>query len=63
MEFSKDQSVTDNFLHAGAKGEPGQGTGLPGPQGVPGIKGESGIPGPQGRQQQGFIYTLHNVHQ
>lgn len=38
------------MLPKGAKGEPGQGMGSPGPQGVPGIQGERGIPGLQGKQ-------------
>lgn len=54
--------VTDNFLHAGVKGEPGQGTSLPGPRGVPGIKGDSGSPGLQGRQRHSFVSMSHNVH-
>lgn len=42
--------LTHNLLPKGAKGEPGQGVGSPGPQGVPGPQGEPGRPGVQGEQ-------------
>lgn len=35
----------------GTKGEPGKGVSTPGPQGVPGPRGETGVPGLQGKQQ------------
>lgn len=36
----------------GTKGEPGKGVMTPGPQGIPGPRGENGLPGIQGEQHK-----------
>lgn len=52
--------ITHTLRPSGAKGEPGVGISTPGPQGVPGPRGETGRPGLQGEQHHSwnvFIYT------
>ena len=50
MKLNSDTQCNCTLVSPGTKGEPGKGVSTPGPQGVPGPRGESGRPGLQGEE-------------